>query len=121
MTDSMKRAINETNRRREIQVAYNLENGITPQSIIKAIDTNLIAIAEADYITVPLEPESPIEQLSPEARAKFIGELEEQMRECAKKFDFEKAAQIRDRVKGLKSNGLYEDTAAGSTGLRRSN
>ena len=58
MTDSMRRAIDETNRRRAIQVAYNEENGITPQSIVKPIDMSLVAIAEADYVTIPAEPES---------------------------------------------------------------
>ena len=57
MTDSMKRAIDETNRRREIQTRYNLENNITPESIIKPIDMTLVAIAEADYVAVP-EPEA---------------------------------------------------------------
>ena len=66
MTVSMRRAIDETNRRRAVQVAYNEENDITPQSIIKPVDQTLIAIAEADYVTVPLEPESPVEELSPE-------------------------------------------------------
>src|SRR5512140_2908621 len=57
MTDSMRRAIGETNRRRTIQEQYNLENNITPQSIIKPIDMSLVAIAEGDYVTVPVEPE----------------------------------------------------------------
>ena len=59
MTVSMKRAIDETTRRRTTQLAYNLANNITPQSIIKPIDINLIAIAEADYVTVPLEEIGP--------------------------------------------------------------
>src|SRR5579864_8398280 len=57
MTDSMRRAIEETTRRRTLQRAYNEANGIVPQSIIKPIDMNLVAIAEGDYVTVPLEPE----------------------------------------------------------------
>ena len=55
MTDSMKRAIDETNRRREIQTRYNVENNITPESIIKPVDMTLVAIAEADYVKVPEE------------------------------------------------------------------
>src|ERR1019366_8671345 len=57
MTDSMRRAIGETNRRRTTQVAYNLANNIEPQSIIKPIDADLIAVAEGDYVTIPLELE----------------------------------------------------------------
>ncbi len=106
MTDSMRKAIGETNRRRAIQSQYNLEHDITPQSIIKPIDMSLIAIAEGDYVTVPLEPEEPEQELSPEQRDRFIGELEEQMREAAKKFEFEKAAGLRDRIKALKSKAV---------------
>jgi excinuclease ABC subunit B len=119
ITDSMRRAIDETNRRRAIQMAYNETNGITPQSIIKPIDMSLVAIAEADYITVPLEPETPAEELSPEQRERLMKELEEQMREAAKKFEFEKAAQIRDRLKAMKSTDLYETSAVGGADKRR--
>jgi excinuclease ABC subunit B len=119
MTDSMRRAIDETNRRRAIQVAYNEEHNITPESIIKPIDMSLVAIAEADYVTIPVEPESPVEQLTEEQRDKLVSELEQQMREHAKAFEFEKAAQIRDRVKALKSRTLYEQAAAGGAGMRR--
>ena len=63
---------------------------------------SLVAIAEGDYVTVPLEPEDPAEEMTPEQRDKFIAELEESMREAAKKFEFEKAAQIRDRIKDPK-------------------
>ncbi|MDZ4801925.1 MAG: excinuclease ABC subunit UvrB [Bryobacteraceae bacterium] len=118
-TASMQRAIDETGRRRTIQVAYNEEHNITPQSIIKPIDMSLIAIAESDYVTIPMEPESPTEQLSPEQRDQLIGELETQMREFAKKFEFEKAAQVRDRVKAIKSGSLYGETAASGSGVRR--
>jgi excinuclease ABC subunit B len=103
MTDSMRRAIGETDRRRHIQELYNEEHGITPQSIIKPIDMSLVAIAEADYVTVPVEPETEVEELTPEQRTQFIASLEQQMREAAKKFEFEKAAQIRDRIKSLKA------------------
>ena len=58
MTVSMNRAIDETTRRRAVQVQYNEDNHITPQSIIKPLDMALVAIAEADYVTVPVEPES---------------------------------------------------------------
>jgi excinuclease ABC subunit B len=102
MTDSMREAIGETDRRRRIQVQYNEENHITPQSIVKPIDMTLVAIAEADYVTVPLEEEDQGE-VPPEQLERVIGELEQKMREAAKKFEFEKAAQVRDRVKALKA------------------
>jgi excinuclease ABC subunit B len=117
-TDSMRRAIEETNRRRTIQQQYNEENQITPQSIIKPIDMSLVAIAEGDYVTVPVEPEDPMEEMTPQQREKFIGELEESMRDAAKKFEFEKAAQLRDRIRALKSFGVYEESQAGSASGR---
>jgi excinuclease ABC subunit B len=102
MTDSMRRALSETGRRRQTQLEYNERNHITPQSIIKAIDMSLVAVAEGDYVTVPLEVDEEVDNLTPEQRQRFIGELEERMREAARKFEFEKAAQLRDRVKALK-------------------
>jgi len=103
MTDSMHKALDETGRRRRIQLDYNEQNHIVPQSIVKPIDMSLVAVAEGDYVTVPLETDKEIESLTPEQRDKFIGELEERMREAARKFEFEKAAQLRDRVKALKT------------------
>ena len=114
-TDSMRRAIDETNRRRAIQEQYNQENNITPQSIIKPIDMSLVAIAEADYVTVPLDPDDPAEEMTAEQREKFIAGLEENMRDAAKKFEFEKAAQLRDRIKMLKSFGIDEEIHAGGS------
>jgi len=102
MTDSMKRAIDETRRRRNTQLDYNERNHITPQSIIKPIDMNLIAIAEGDYVTVPVERDDDVAEMTPAQREQFIGELEERMREAAKKFEFEKAAQLRDKIKDLR-------------------
>lgn len=113
MTASMERAIRETDRRRALQQAYNEANHITPQTILKPIDSNLVAIAESDYITVPLDPEpAPGGELTPEQRDSLIAELELRMREAAKRFEFEKAAQLRDRVKALKASGVYETSAA---------
>jgi excinuclease ABC subunit B len=102
MTDSMRKALDETGRRRQIQMEYNERNHITPQSIVKPIDMSLVKIAEGDYVTVPLEADEEVENLTPEQRARFIAELEERMREAARKFEFEKAAQLRDRVKTLR-------------------
>jgi excinuclease ABC subunit B len=103
MTDSMKKAIGETNRRRTIQQEYNERNGIIPQSIVKPIDMMLVAIAEGDYVTVSIEPEADETEMNPQQREQFLAELEERMREAARKFEFEKAAQIRDRIKALRS------------------
>ncbi len=114
ITDSMRRAIEETTRRRRTQQDYNERNGITPQSIIKPIDMSLVAIAEADYVTVPLESDDQIAEMSPADRDRFLGELEERMREAARKFEFEKAAQIRDKLKALRSNSV-EGLAATAT------
>ena len=102
MTDSMKRAIDETSRRRTVQVQYNLDHNITPQSIIKPIDMNLIRIAEGDYVTVPVEPDMPEAGMTPPQREKYIAELEERMRDAARKFEFENAAKIRDKIKQLR-------------------
>ena len=118
MTDSMRRALDETGRRRRIQQAYNEENGITPQSIVKPIDMSLVAIAEADYVTVPLE-EPPLEQdavVSPEERQRLMVELEERMKEAAKKFEFEKAAQYRDRLKALRLGISHETSTSAHLG-----
>ncbi len=114
MTDSMRRAIEETTRRRHTQQEYNERHGITPQSIIKPIDMSLVAIAEADYVTVPLESDDQIDQMTAEQRGRFLGELEERMREAARKFEFEKAAQIRDKIKALRAQSV-EGIAATAT------
>jgi excinuclease ABC subunit B len=102
MTDSMRRALDETGRRRRTQLEYNERNGIVPQSIVKPIDMSLVAVAEGDYVTVPLEEDEEVDSLTPEERVRFIAELEERMRDAARKFEFEKAAQLRDRVKALR-------------------
>jgi excinuclease ABC subunit B len=103
ITDSMRRAIDETTRRRRVQVEYNERNGITPQSIIKPIDMSLVAIAEGDYVTVPVEADEDVEQMTSEQRQRFLADLEERMREAAQKFEFEKAAQLRDRLRELRT------------------
>ncbi|MGB7759971.1 MAG: excinuclease ABC subunit UvrB [Bryobacteraceae bacterium] len=102
MTDSMRRALDETARRRKTQVAYNELHDIVPQSIVKPIDMSLVAVAEADYVTVSLDVDQEVDNLTPEELRKFIADLEENMREAARKFEFERAAQLRDRVKALK-------------------
>ena len=104
MTDSMKQAISETDRRRELQLHYNKENHITPESIIKPVDMSLVAVAEADYWTPPSQ-DTDLDQFSTTAeRDEFIARLEAEMREAAKNFEFERAAQLRDRIRALKQS-----------------
>jgi excinuclease ABC subunit B len=106
MTDSMRRAIDETMRRRKLQQAYNEANHITPQSIIKPIDMNLIAVVEADYVTVPLESDNEVDNIPPAQMETYLSELEERMRESARKFDFKQAAAFRDRIKELRARSV---------------
>ncbi|HWW50174.1 MAG TPA: excinuclease ABC subunit UvrB [Verrucomicrobiae bacterium] len=106
MTKSMEQALGETNRRRAKQQAYNREHNITPQSIVKSIDMQLAAIVEADYITVPAEEAVIGEITSEEQLVEAIGQLESQMREAAKNFEFERAAALRDRIRSLKQREL---------------
>jgi len=106
MTGSMRQAIDETSRRRAKQVAYNLANNITPQSIIKSVDMKLAAIVEADYVTVPAEDFADADITSNEKLAEVLAQLEVQMREAAKKFEFERAAALRDRIRALKQRDL---------------
>ncbi|HWZ97790.1 MAG TPA: excinuclease ABC subunit UvrB [Candidatus Dormibacteraeota bacterium] len=109
-TNSMNEAISETNRRRDKQLSYNQENGITPQSIIKGVDMELARIVEADYVTVALN-ESELDAAAASVRneeqlSELLKKLEAQMREAAKNFEFEKAAHLRDRIRGLKQMDL---------------
>ncbi|PYU48904.1 MAG: excinuclease ABC subunit B [Acidobacteria bacterium] len=128
-TDSMNQAIDETNRRRAKQVAYNKENNITPMSIIKSVDMELARIVEADYVTVPVDDASldaaTANIKSEQQLAEMLQQLETQMRAAAKKFEFEKAAQLRDRIRSLKQKdlaGLFsvEATPAPATAERNS-
>ena len=104
MTDSMKKAINETDRRRAIQEAYNLANGITPESIVRPLDMTLVGIIEADYTDLTGgDTEGMPEFRSQEELDSYIAKLESDMREAAKRFEFEKAAKLRDKVKDLRT------------------
>jgi excinuclease ABC subunit B len=109
-TDSMNQAIDETNRRRAKQVAYNTENNITPMSIIKSVDMDLARIVEADYVTIPIDDaglDAAAANIKNEKQfAEMLQQLEMQMREAAKKFEFEKAAQLRDRIRALKQKDM---------------
>jgi excinuclease ABC subunit B len=113
-TGSMNQAIAETGRRRDKQVAYNKENNIMPESIVKSVDMELARIVEADYVSIPIDDSSldaAAANVKNEAQlAQLLQTLETQMREAAKKFEFEKAAQLRDRIRALKQRdvaGLY--------------
>jgi len=104
MTDSMKRALDETSRRRAIQTAYNEANGITPESIVRPLDMTLAAIVAADYADVAVtESDGVPEFKSQEEVDAHIAKLETEMREAAKRFEFEKAAKLRDAVKELRT------------------
>src|ERR1700726_5002826 len=104
MTDSMKRAIDETLRRRAIQTAYNEENGITPESIVRPLDMTLAGIVAADYTDLTAgESEGVPEFKTQDEVDTYIGKLESDMREAAKKFEFEKAAKLRDTIKELRT------------------
>ncbi len=106
MTGSMRQAIDETNRRRAKQLAYNEEHHITPQSIVKSVDMKLAAIVEADYITVPTEDLLPEKIHNADELRQVIAQLETQMREAAKKFEFERAAGLRDKIRALQQRDL---------------
>src|SRR5438477_388288 len=104
MTDSMKRAIDETSRRRAIQTAYNEEHGITPESIVRPLDMTLAGIVAADYADLTSGEAGGIPEFKTQEEVDaYIGKLESDMREAAKKFEFEKAAKLRDTIKGLRT------------------
>ncbi|HTY83261.1 MAG TPA: excinuclease ABC subunit UvrB [Silvibacterium sp.] len=103
MTDSMKQAIDETNRRREVQHSYNEEHGITPTSIIRPTEMSLAQILKADYADLTEETDSLPDFKSQEELDGYIVNLESDMREAARKFEFEKAARLRDRIKELRT------------------
>ncbi len=105
MTNSMLRAINETDRRRAKQTSFNEENGITPQSIIKPIEATLVTAYEADYFKVPVNLED-FEEYSAEKLAETIVRLDQEMRDAARKFEFERAAELRDKIKYLREREL---------------
>ena len=106
MTDSMRRAIDETDRRREKQVAYNEEHGITPQSVARPIGEALVGIAEADYVDLTTD-ENVADFASQQELDKHIAGMESDMREAAKNFEFEKAAKLRDQIKEMRTKEFF--------------
>jgi len=101
ITKSMQAAIDETNRRREIQGAYNTEHGITPETVKSSIKDVVSSIYEADYYTVAKAAEDDAEYISPKELPKRIKALHKEMTAAAKRLDFEKAAELRDEVAKL--------------------
>jgi excinuclease ABC subunit B len=103
ITDSMRRAMDETDRRRVIQRAYNEEHGITPQSIMSQVDMGLAHILKAEYGEIDVEETAVVTEFkTQEELDAYIAKLESDMREAAKKFEFEKAARLRDSIKELR-------------------
>jgi excinuclease ABC subunit B len=107
MTDSLKFAVSETNRRREIQRTYNQEHGIEPASIIKALDSDLMRLSSLDYFEVPMPGKGRIDLVAEEDIEKAISRLTKEMKEAAKNLDFEKAAELRDRLKEMKEMRIF--------------
>jgi excinuclease ABC subunit B len=106
ITGSMKAAIDETNRRRLVQEKYNEENNITPQSIIKPLDPDMVRIYEGDYYEIPAIAEEAVTYNSAEELELEIQRLEGEMRQAAKESEFERAAALRDQVRKLKKTAM---------------
>src|SRR5881398_2432825 len=106
VTGSMAITLQETERRRALQATYNAEHGITPETIRTHIHELLQTVYERDYVTVDVETPGQETFASPAALAKRLGELEAQMKEAARRLDFEQAAELRDRIKALRRREL---------------
>ncbi len=105
-TRSMARAVEETNRRRSIQAAYNTKHGITPETIRKEIHDILHSVYESDYVTVPTVEESVVEYQSVVELDERILALEKQMKEAAVRLEFEEAARLRDEIRTLRQQRM---------------
>jgi excinuclease ABC subunit B len=106
VTGSMRAAIDETNRRRAVQRQYNEENNITPQSIVKPLDPEMVRIYEGDYYELPAVTEETAAYTSAGELEREIQRLEKEMRQAAKEYEFEKAAALRNLVKKLKTAAM---------------
>jgi len=106
VTESMRQAIHETDRRRAVQEAYNTEHGITPASIVKHIDDVLSSVYERDYMTIPTAPQERDTFRTQAELDAFVTGLEREMREAAANLEFERAAALRDRVRRLRNPEL---------------
>ena len=103
MTDSIRRALDETDRRRTVQQAHNEEHGITPTSIMRSLDMSLVHILKAEYADLTSQDDAIPEFNTQQELDAHIGRMESDMREAAKKFEFEKAAKLRDSIKDLRT------------------
>lgn len=106
VTGSMQHCIEETNRRRTIQIDFNQENGITPQSVKKTFRTILDSIEEKDYCTVPVAAEETKEYVPVKDIPKLVKKLRKEMVAAARELEFEKAVILRDRIKKLEEKEL---------------
>jgi excinuclease ABC subunit B len=106
VTDSMRRAIDETNRRRHLQEQFNREHGITPQTVKKAIQESLIEICDSDYVTIPVAAEGEEEYRTAEDLSRAVARLRREMRDAAKDLEFERAAELRDRLQHLEAREI---------------
>ncbi len=108
ITESMRNAINETNRRRAAQEEFNRKHGITPQTVKKNMTAALRTVYEQDYFTVPIAAEEAGEYVSTVNIPQLIASLEKQMRAAAKELDFETAAELRDKIRSLRNREMAE-------------
>jgi len=117
VTDSMRRAIDETNRRRTVQAAYNAENGITPQTIQKAIAGPWAEVAEADYVDLATVAEADADYVPLAEIPKRVAALQKEMRAAAADLEFERAAELRDEIQRLRQHELAARSASGPASL----
>ncbi len=117
ITDSMRLAMDETNRRRSLQAAFNKKHGITPQTVIKSIGSPLVKIYEADYVDVPLAAEKEANYGAKDL-PRVIQRLKKEMKKAAEALEFERAAELRDRIRAIEEQeiGLRNPLVARSPG-----
>jgi excinuclease ABC subunit B len=113
VTRSMEATLNETNRRRKLQERFNQEHGITPESIRKAVTDIMSSVYEKDYVTIPVAAEPEVPYITKKQVPKLIKKLRKEMVEAAKLLEFERAAELRDRIMRLEQTELkYLDNVA---------
>ena len=111
----MRLAIDETNRRRSLQAAFNKKHGITPQTVVKSLGSPLVKIYEADYVDVPLAAEKET-NYGPKELPRLVQRLKKEMKKAAANLEFERAAELRDRIRAMEEQeiGLRNPLAARS-------